>query len=93
MLRALEVSRVHRFWIGEPEPVISGDVINLVASSDRALDRIEVSEIAEDDFDVEAGECAHVGVLAYQGANLVAARKQSAHHVAAYDSICAGDER
>ena len=68
-------------------------MVNLVASSDHALDRIEVAEIAEHDLDVEAGERAHVRVLADQDAHSIATREQSAHHVAAYESICASDER
>jgi hypothetical protein len=50
-------------------------MINLVASTDRALDRIEVAEIAAYDIDVEAGKGAHIGVLAHQDTHPIAARK------------------
>jgi len=68
-------------------------VIDLVATSDHALDGIEVAEVAEHDLHVEAGECAHIRVLAHQDADPIAARKQGAHYVAPYKSVCAGDER
>ena len=68
-------------------------MINLVASVDGALDRIEVSKIAAHDLDRQAGERAQIRVLARQHPHPIAAGEQRAHDVASHESVAARHQR
>ena len=67
-------------------------MINLVASIRRALDRIEVAQIAAHDLDRQPDQRTQVRVLARQHAHAIAAREQRAHDVASDESVAAGDQ-
>ena len=91
--RALDVGRVHRRRIDHPQPIVGGDVIDLVASvasrarpnRHRAGRRATISHR-------QPVERAQIGTLARQRAHAISAREQRAHHVASHEAVGARHE-
>lgn len=91
--RALDVDRVHRRVIDDPQPIVGGNMVNLIASFGGPADRVDIANVAPHDLAIDFSQRRGVGILTRQRAHPIASRDQRADDVTSEKSIRAGNKR
>ena len=90
--RALDVGGIHRRRIEDPQPVVRGDMIDLVASARRLLHCRGIAQVTPGELARQTFERAQVRPLAHHRAHRRSTREQRAHHVASHEAVGARDQ-
>jgi hypothetical protein len=87
--RSIYIRMIEFGWILRPKSIVGGNVVEDGAAGGGSGERVGVAEVSGDGFDVELGDAA---LRAEQGSNFLAAIKEFAGDVPAYEAGGSGDE-